>query len=168
LERAEAAWKPEAGTDEATVLVVEDEVLIRMMLADALREQGLAVVEASDSDEALTVLQSTLPIRLLLTDIRMPSEIDGLALARLARVARPDLKVIVASSHLDAAFAGIADAFFSKPYNVRAVARRVKELLTHQHQAATNSPAERGTRDVTDSPRMPTAIDGCRRAGQDR
>jgi CheY-like chemotaxis protein len=145
LERAEAAREPEARTDKTTVLVVEDEVLIRMMIADALREQGLAVVEASDSDEALTVLQSSLPIRLLLTDIRMPGEIDGLALARLARVARPGLKVIVTSSHLGAAFAGIADAFFSKPYNLRVVAKRVKELLTDQRRAVRVSPAERGT-----------------------
>jgi CheY-like chemotaxis protein len=136
-ERVDAACKREARTNKTTVLVVEDEVLIRMMLADALREQGFGVLEASNSDDALSVLQSSLPIHLLLTDIRMPSAIDGLALAHLARAARPDLKVIVASSQPSGgAFADIADAFFPKPYSVRVIAGRVKELLTDSHYVA--------------------------------
>ena len=81
----------EGGTAprELTVLLVEDEVLTRLMLADELRSQGLQVLEASNADEALTVLQSSLLVHLLFTDIRMPGEMDGVALAKFAHARFP-------------------------------------------------------------------------------
>ena len=126
----EVAHKPELEQDQMTVLVVEDEVLIRLMVADALRLQGITVIEASNADEAMHVLQSVLAVQLLLTDIRMPSSLDGLALAQAARVARPGLKLIVASSQrADDEVMNLADAFFSKPYDLNAIVNRVKSLL---------------------------------------
>ena len=126
----EVARKPELEQDQSTVLVVEDEVLIRLMIADALRAEGITVIEASNGDEAMQVLQSALPVQLLLTDIRMPSALDGLALAHAARVARPGLKLIVASSQVSRdEVAGLADAFFSKPYHLNAIVDRVKSLV---------------------------------------
>lgn len=134
---AEPAYEQESRVEKTTILVVEDEVLIRLMIADALREQGFSVVEASNGDEALTVLQSSLPVDLLLTDIRMPSKMDGLVLARVARAARPDLKLIIASSQrADGDFADIADAFFCKPYDVNVLVGRVKTLLRSSQNAA--------------------------------
>lgn len=122
--------------DATTVLVVEDEVLIRLMIADALRAQGLNVIEASNGDEAMHVLQSALPVELLLTDIRMASELDGRTLALAARGARPGLKLIVASSlEADDELAGLADAVFSKPYDLNAIVDRVKSLLAEAHHA---------------------------------
>jgi two-component system, response regulator PdtaR len=116
--------------EDAAVLVVEDEVLIRLMIADALRAQGLKVIEASDGDEAMCVLQSSLPVHLVLTDIRLPSKTDGLGLARFARAARPNVKLIVASSHCaDGDIGAVADAFFAKPYDVRAIVEKVWNLL---------------------------------------
>jgi two-component system, response regulator PdtaR len=90
----------EGGTAprELTVLLVEDEVLTRLMLADELRSQGLQVLEASNADEALTVLQSSLPVHLLFTDIRMPGEMDGMALAKFAHAHFPRIKRIIGSS----------------------------------------------------------------------
>ena len=90
----------EGGTSprELTVLLVEDEVLTRLMLADELRSQGLQVLEASNADEALTVLQSSLPVHLLFTDIRMPGEMDGVALAKFAHARFPGIKSIIGSS----------------------------------------------------------------------
>jgi len=126
----EAACKPECEHDRMTVLVVEDEVLIRLMIADALRAEGLAVIEASNGDEALRVLQSALPVQLLLTDIRMASKLDGLTLAHAARAVRPNLKLIVVSSHVSGdEVTGLADAFFRKPYIVNTIIERVKSLL---------------------------------------
>lgn len=126
----EVAHKPELEQDQMSVLVVEDEVLIRLMIADALRSQGITVIEASNADEAMHVLQSVLAVQLLLTDIRMPSSLDGLALAHAARVARPGLKLIVASSQAaDDEVMNLADAFFSKPYDLNAIVNRVKSLL---------------------------------------
>lgn len=128
------ANEPRLEEGKTAVLVVEDEVLIRLMIADALRSQGISVIEASNGDEALRVLQSPLQVQLLLTDIRMPSALDGLALAQAARAARPGLKLIVASSYQAAdAVAGLADAFFAKPYDVTAIVRRVKSLLAEAH-----------------------------------
>ena len=131
----EVACRPALENDKATVLVVEDEVLIRLMIADALRSHGINVIEASNGDEAMHVLQSALPVELLLTDIRMPSALDGLALAQAARSARPGLKLIVATSQqADEELTGLADAFFSKPYHLNAIVERVKSLLSEaQH-----------------------------------
>jgi DNA-binding response OmpR family regulator len=132
----EVACGPELENDKTTVLVVEDEVLIRLMIADALRSQGINVIEASNGDEAMRVLQSGLPVELLLTDIRMPSALDGVALAQAARAARPGLKLIVATSQqADDQLAGLADAFFSKPYHLNAIVDRVKSLLSEAHHA---------------------------------
>jgi DNA-binding response OmpR family regulator len=131
----EVACRPKVEQqDQRTVLVVEDEVLIRLMIADALRSEGIAVIEASNGEEAMHVLHSAVPVELVLTDIRMANETDGLALARAARTVRPGLKLIVASS-LEAGdeVAGLADAFFSKPYHLSAIVRRVKSLLSEAH-----------------------------------
>lgn len=126
--------EPWLEEDKSTVLVVEDEVLIRLMVADALRAQGITVIEATNGDEALRVLQSPLPVHLLLTDVQMPSELDGLALAHAARAARPGLKLIVASSRpVGHEVDGLADAFFTKPFDLRAMVTRVRSLLTELH-----------------------------------
>ena len=123
--------EPDLEKEKTTVLVVEDEVLIRLMIADALRAQGINVIEASNGEEAMRVLQSALPVQLLLTDIRMPSALDGLALAHAARAARPSLKLIMATSQeADDELVALADAFFSKPYELNAIVDRVKTLLT--------------------------------------
>jgi CheY-like chemotaxis protein len=62
-----------------TVLLVEDEVLVRMMLADQLREAGCTVVEAPDADQALLILrQNLVRIDIVISDIRMPGSMDGL------------------------------------------------------------------------------------------
>jgi DNA-binding NtrC family response regulator len=132
----EIACEPRAEQAKATVLVVEDEVLIRLMVSDALRAQGINVIEASNADEALRVLQSALPIQLLLTDIHLPSALDGLALAHAARATRPDLKLIVASSQPAVReAAGLADAFFAKPFVLTAMVERVRSLLAEAQHA---------------------------------
>jgi two-component system, response regulator PdtaR len=134
--RVEMACEPALEENKTTVLVVEDEILIRLMVADALRAQGINVIEASNGDEALRVLQSSVPVELLLTDIRMPSALDGLALAHAARATRPGLKLIVASSQPGAQeAAGLADAFFAKPFDLKAIVERVKSLLSEAQHA---------------------------------
>jgi CheY-like chemotaxis protein len=121
----------EGGTSprELTVLLVEDEVLTRLMLADELRSQGLQVLEASNADEALTVLQSSLPVHLLFTDIRMPGEMDGVALAKFAHARFPGIKSIIGSSGQPESIGDFADAFLAKPYDLRELAGQVRRLL---------------------------------------
>jgi CheY-like chemotaxis protein len=74
-----------AGRGKGTVLIVEDELLIRLDLADQLRTAGLTVVEASTGDEALTVLKANDTVDLVVSDIRMPGATDGMELAAWLR-----------------------------------------------------------------------------------
>ena len=119
-----------ASPRELTVLLVEDEVLTRLMLADELRNQGLQVLEASNADEALTVLQSSLPVHLLFTDIRMPGEMDGVALAKLAHARFPQIKSIIGSSGRPESIDDFADAFLAKPYDLRELIKQIRRLLS--------------------------------------
>jgi two-component system, response regulator PdtaR len=111
-----------------TVLLVEDEVLIRLMVADELRGQGLQVLEASNADEALAILESSLPVHLLFTDVRMPGPIDGIALAKLAQAKFPQLKLIIASSR-QLEGTPRAAAFLCKPYDLGRMVEEVERLL---------------------------------------
>ena len=61
----------------STILVVEDEVLVRMMIADELRNAGYTVLEASNADETLEVLRHTSEVAVVFTDLRMPGSMDG-------------------------------------------------------------------------------------------
>src|SRR5258708_30099377 len=85
------------GSAQPIVLVVEDVVLVRMLLADLLRKSGYRVAEASDGEEAISLIEK-LPIGVVVSDVHMPGATkDGLALARWIHQHRPGLKVILAS-----------------------------------------------------------------------
>jgi PleD family two-component response regulator len=73
------------------ILVVEDEVLIRCLICDDLREAGFVVVEAENADEASSYLASGAPVDLIFSDVHMPGSMDGLDLARRIRNERPCL-----------------------------------------------------------------------------
>jgi len=126
----------ELGLVQPTVLLVEDEVSIRLLIADELRSEGIDVLEASNADEALTILDSSLPVHVLFTDIRMPGRIDGVGLTKLARNRRPEIKVIIASSHQPPGYArDAADVFICKPYDLGAMAQQVEKLLAQSGHA---------------------------------
>jgi CheY-like chemotaxis protein len=118
------------STQQHTILVVEDESLIRLMVAEALRDAGFGVVEAGTADEALAILQNDAPVDLVFADVRMPGTMDGVALAGLLRITRPDLKIAVASGYSpDWPSPNLADAFIGKPYDVARAVNRIKALL---------------------------------------
>jgi two-component system, response regulator PdtaR len=94
-----------------TVLVVEDEVLVRMVIADQLRGAGYKVIEAANAHEAAHVLRST-PVELVISDIRMPGSMDGVGLARLIRAEYPSTKIVLTSGHLSEAGWAQHDGFF--------------------------------------------------------
>jgi DNA-binding NtrC family response regulator len=81
-----------------TILVVEDEILVRMYICDALRTHGYNVLEASNADDALRMLDRQADIQLVFTDIRMPGRFDGLDLAHDAE--ERGLPVVLTSGHL--------------------------------------------------------------------
>jgi len=128
---AAAATKIGVSLRRSAVLVVEDEVLIRLAVADALRSAGLDVIEAATGDEALAVLGSSATVDLVFTDIQMPGSTDGLALAQIVRQTRPTLRVIVASGNAPLPWPSpdLADAFFGKPYAFDRIVERIKDLL---------------------------------------
>lgn len=106
------------GATHDTILVVEDETLIRLIAADALEESGFKVLEACNAAEALTLLDEHGEVAVLFTDINMPGEMDGLALARHVARERPEIKVIITSGKqwLDSSSLPDEGMFLPKPY----------------------------------------------------
>ena len=82
-----------------SVLLVEDEALIRMMLAGEFEDAGFAVHEAGCADEAVMLLEEGLEVALVVTDMRMPGQLDGLGLAAWLATHRPGLPVLIASGY---------------------------------------------------------------------
>jgi len=128
-----APWEKtvlKAAEDHTTILVVEDEVLVRIVVTEELRAQGFAVIEATNASEAISVLQSSMRIDLVLTDIRMPGDLDGLGLARMMRKEHPLVKVVIASGRKpDTEEHEIVDGFFFKPYDMPKLVSHIKSLL---------------------------------------
>jgi two-component system, response regulator PdtaR len=140
-EVVEAAPSMGAETGRPRILVVDDEILIRLTIADELRTCGYRVVEAAKADEAVAILRSDTGIDLVLTDVRMPGGMDGIGLARLIRDELPQIKLVVASAHLPASPIGtLADAFFSKPYDVGAVIGAIAGLLANGTERSSGTP----------------------------
>jgi len=115
------------------VLVVEDEILIRMVIADYLRSCGYRVIEAVSADEALIILQhKELEVDVVFSDIEMPGSMDGFALSRWLRANHPNVDVILAGSVARAADAA-ADLCDSgpvpKPYEPHLAAERIRQLM---------------------------------------
>jgi two-component system, response regulator PdtaR len=110
----------------ATILVVEDEAILRLWLAQALEQNGFHVLEAGSRNAAVEILNGASDVDLVFTDIRMPGTIDGVALMRWVRKERPELKVIISSAvRIDG-----ADATVVKPYSMNRVVESIRGLLT--------------------------------------
>ena len=105
------------------VLVVEDEALQRMALADMLYEAGFWTVEAENADQALLMLESRNDIRIVFLDIVMRHGIDGLALAKLICRRWPHIHIVIASGKMYAPDEALPEdaVFFHKPYHSRDV-----------------------------------------------
>src|SRR3979411_757648 len=84
----------------AVVLVVEDEMLLRMRAVEMVEDAGYASVEAVDADEAFTILESRTDIALLFTDIQLPGGVEGLTLAHAVHERWPPIKIILVSGQL--------------------------------------------------------------------
>ncbi len=117
--------------DKIAVLVVEDEILVRMTIASTLEDNGYEVFEAGNADEAIILLETHASIRLMFTDIDMPGSIDGLKLARAVRDRWPPVRIVVTSGNhvIDVADLPEGSRFFGKPYRGSAIISSFKELL---------------------------------------
>ncbi|WP_207767842.1 PAS domain-containing hybrid sensor histidine kinase/response regulator, partial [Methylobacterium frigidaeris] len=117
-----------------TVLVVDDEPSVRMLVTDVLGELGYTAVEAADGAGGLKVLQSGARIDLLVTDVGLPGGLNGRQMADAARAARPDLKVLFITGYAENALLtnGQLDpgmAVLTKPFAVDALAARIREMI---------------------------------------
>ena len=116
---------------QASVLVVEDECLIRLNAVDALEDAGFLVYAAECPDAAIRILEEHEDIRLVFTDINMPGSMDGLELARHVSDRWPDVKLVVTSggarkSEMDMPAGGI---FIAKPYSLSRIVAQLRSLL---------------------------------------
>lgn len=114
------------------VLLVEDEPISRLDLASELRGARYEVIEASNADEALSVLQSS-PVDLMISDVVMPGSMDGMALAARARKVNSGMKIIMISGQFSQAQAqNVADGYFAKPYGCTPVLKTCRQLLSQR------------------------------------
>jgi len=118
-----------------TILVVEDEAMVRMLLAESLREAGYRVIEAGNAAEAITTLSEDASVDVVFSDVRMPGELDGFGLARWVKRHIPGMRILLTSGwDGEGRPAGrCADApLVNKPYSQRQVIELIDSLLHRQ------------------------------------
>ena len=117
------------------VLVVEDELLLRMRAVDMVQDAGYTSIEAVDADAALAVLESRSDIALLFTDIQMPGSMDGLELARAVTKRWPPIKIILVSGQLSLAKGEIPldSLFFAKPLISSEMVAEMRKMIDSGH-----------------------------------
>lgn len=115
------------------VLVVEDEMLLRMSAVDMVEDAGFTPVEAVDADEAIAILESRSDIALLFTDIQMPGTMDGLKLARAVRERWPPIKIILVSGQSKPPNIDIPSdsRFFGKPLESKEMVAEMQNMIGH-------------------------------------
>jgi PAS domain S-box-containing protein len=132
-EESESAELPRSGSGE-TVLVVDDEPTIRMLIGDTLGDLGYGAIEAADAASGLKLLKSDVKIDLLITDVGLPGEMSGKDMVDAARATRPDLKVLfitgyaenaaITNGHLDPGM-----QVMSKPFSMEKLAARIRSII---------------------------------------
>jgi DNA-binding NtrC family response regulator len=117
-----------------TILVVEDELYIRMSAVAALEDEGFLVLAAKNSAEALDVLSRHSETNILMTDVRMPGLMDGLALVAQVQIDHPAVRSIVVSGNASAEQARNAGAlgFVAKPYLAKTMVQAVRDTVLLQ------------------------------------
>jgi signal transduction histidine kinase len=137
--------EPEAATEidaaaalsvksNAVVLVVEDELPVRMVIADVLSDLGYTVLEAKDGGSGLKILEAGGRIDLLLTDVGLPGGMNGRQLADAARRRRPELKVLFITGYAESAafgtgLMGPGMQVMTKPFALEALAARIQGII---------------------------------------
>jgi PAS domain S-box-containing protein len=128
------ATAPRAEQGE-TVLVVDDEASVRVLVTEVLEDLGYLAVEAADGPSGLKVLQSDLRVDLMITDVGLPGGMNGRQVADAARATRPGLKVLFITGYAENAAIGSGHLepgmqILTKPFVMETLATRIKEMLT--------------------------------------
>jgi CheY-like chemotaxis protein len=119
----------EAATAREVVLVVDDEILLRSLISDYLRDEGFQVVEAGSSDEAIEYLQSDNWVGLVFSDVTMPGSLNGVALAHKLRRDYPELPVLLTSANFVAQPGDLEITIVPKPYRFAEVTMMICDML---------------------------------------
>jgi CheY-like chemotaxis protein len=122
----------------ATILVVDPDILVRMVIADYLRDCGYKVVEGVNADDVLAVLAAGRKIDVILTEVQLAGSIDGFELARQIRETHPDIDVILASGVsrvADKASDLCDDGPLEKPYHPQEIVRRINILRERRRRS---------------------------------
>lgn len=121
-----------------TVLVVDDECLVRIVAADFLEDAGYDVLDAENAEHALSVLAKHDEVTVLVTDINMPGSMDGVALANAVHRIRPDIALVLTSGATFLTEEQIPDSgkFLSKPYSFQDLAKTVETVMRERQNAA--------------------------------
>jgi CheY-like chemotaxis protein len=119
------------SADHPTILVAEDDALLRHMTSEFLEDHGYTVVEADNAEEALKLTEKLKDVRLLFTDIHVPPGCDGLERAREVHDRWPRVHLVITSGQIQPARAEIADdgRFIRKPYKAKDLLGRIDELI---------------------------------------
>ena len=113
------------------VLIVEDELLVRMAIADAVEEAGFEVIESGNADEAVLILESRSDVRIVFTDIDMPGSMDGMKLAAAVRGRWPPIEIILTSGHRSIPHSDLParSIFIPKPYAAELIVATLRQFI---------------------------------------
>ncbi len=116
---------------KAVILIVEDDALIRMSVADSAEDAGFEVLEAANADEAVRILESRSDIRIIFTDVDMPGSMDGVRLAAAVRNRWPPIEIVLTSGCRKIADGDLPDrgVFIPKPYAHAGVVATLRRLI---------------------------------------
>jgi CheY-like chemotaxis protein len=114
-----------ADAQRPVVLVVEDDLLLRMDAVDIVRSAGFDAVEASHADEAIEILEARPNIHVVFTDIQIPGSMDGLKLARFVKDRWPPIRIVTTSGRVRISEADLPEGgrFIPKPTRLRSLGR---------------------------------------------
>jgi CheY-like chemotaxis protein len=116
---------------QSTVLVVEDDEMLRMCAAEVVADAGFTPVEAANADEAVAILESRSDIALVFTDIQMPGSMDGLGLARTVHDRWPAIKIILVSGRVELSERErpVNSRFFQKPFGMKQMIEGLQDMI---------------------------------------
>ena len=115
----------------AVVLIVEDEMLLRMRAVDMVEDAGYTALEALDAAEAVAILESRSDVALMCTDIQMPGQMDGLGLAHAVHARWPAIRIIVVSGQLSLPNIDLPprSRFLGKPLDAGEVITEMRDMI---------------------------------------
>jgi two-component system, response regulator PdtaR len=122
----------QTSASSTTILVVEDEPLVRLVGTLLLADAGFNVIEACNAEEALRVLEAGSDVRIVFTDVEMPGALDGFGLARCVHERWPSIGVIVTSGRCEPPRqkTGLNELFVAKPYASSTLMHKIETCLS--------------------------------------